>query len=429
MKSRFSLAPILLLLLLLATAPAPAAGIVSGTTGAGGSGSGSGGTSGGNVAGDFQVWEDFETAAPTTMAGLLARRQNAPLSIPDRQPQSKYPWYGTSGNLIVSGLNASNVTTVANGEWSFDVMKAIGLPDTGGGGGSPVAYHLYASNTFAGSVGLGWSRIHGTFMYTNSGAPNGAQLNAAMILGPANCMFSPGVGQEASPQNDFIHIQFTYDSCSAARGASGTDYMIREVFPSILAAGVEYDVDVQCVSNTCFMKVGPYCYSGTHSNLSLWSGPLAGVIADWELFGGTSNTIKFVWKSIGAGYAQEWAYALAQGNKAVGTNFQSAGRVVYKPTLTTNTYLLGQNDGIVINGLATSLTTLVTNKLPYLTTSPAATITIADGTTTAAGSNIWILTIDGTKINNATTATNIAVNNGSYTFVATPTGWQIVAKQ
>jgi hypothetical protein len=425
LKSRLAAAAVALLLFLLSLAPAPAP-IVSGTTGSGGSGNA--GSGAGAVGGQFQIWEDFETPSPITMAGLLARRQNSPLSIPDRQPQSKFVWYGTSGNILVSGFNGSNVSTIANGEWSFDVNKAPGFFDSFfGGGGQNLGYHLYASNTVAGGVGLGWSRIHGTFMYTNSGAGNGAELNTTMILGPANCMFSPGAGQEATPQNDFLHIQFDLFGCSVARATSG-DYLIRETYPSILAAGVEYDVDFQAVSNSCLLKVGPYIYSGTHSNLSLWSGPLNGVIADWEVFGSPSNQQKHVWKNIGAGFAENWFYALAQGNKAVGTNFQTSARVVYKPTLTTNTYLLNQNDGIVINGSPGTSTTLVTNKLPYLTTTPAATITISDGTTTAAGSNIWILTIDGTKISNGTTQTNIAANNGALTFVATPTGWQIISK-
>jgi hypothetical protein len=66
--------------------------------------------------------------------------------------------------------------------------------------------------------------------------------------------------------------------------------------------------------------------------------------------------------------------------------------------------------------------------LPSCTQVVGRELTFFDPGSTAAGSNIWLLTVSSQKINNGPVLTNISANNGCIKLISHTAGWTIATK-
>jgi hypothetical protein len=347
------------------------------------------------------VWDNF-SGPDTDFVGFGQRKLNR---IPDGQP---YPWY-----WVDSGDGASNNISMQSGSWGW----TFGTPSMGACTGHGA--HIVVSNTTA---GMAWTRIGGVVHYTNTGNLNGCLSASPMLLAAG----------AASPEGfyNFLHIVVAHDS--AVLQYNVREDILRFNFPTALEPGVKYPVECQVISNTAILTVGGWTFSGTHSNL--WMFGSTNRLASWEVYGASDNRIVFRWDAIWAGYADTALLALASRGRTLETNLTLATASTYKPTLINNFITNTITDQLVGIGLGVTETgTAITNYLfspdgQWGTMGFGRQIMIYDAALTAAGTNIWIVCPPGLTINGGLSETNISVNGGAYTFISTPTGWNIVGK-
>lgn len=326
-----------------------------------------------------------------------------------------YTWH-----FFGSSDDSTNRVGVQGGSLGWLANNApFGTPGDGGHGG-----HLMCSNNFANHF---WVSAGGLVYWTNSNILNG-QVSSTPLLFLVD-------GAPSIPAMTFLHVTFDNGFAHLERGINGGggETLLNETYPVYnLQAGVRYPINVTVVTNTILYQIGNNFWTITHSNMAAFAGNARAV--SWEIIGGSDYNLVFRWDAIWASTQVDPAVGLLLGQNRVTTNGMLATATVYKPTMTTNTYLNGPNDGVIgINGATATSTLWMTNKLFQCpntdgTFCAGRTVTVYDATGNAsATTNLWI-TAEGQKINNGPDRTNIVNAFGSLTFMSTETGWQVVSK-
>ena len=211
------------------------------------------------------------------------------------------------------------------------------------------------------------------------------------------------------------HIQI--DSVKITRNDYSVVYLQETWSDTIDTNWTRIPFEMTVISNSVIVQVGARTYTTTITNL-----PPVMPICMWEIFGAGTTDRGYHAESVWAGFARPEHYALAAGASALLSNNVPALRII-SPTLTTNTYLCRSDDRVVAMPASAGSGLARTNKLWIHNNEPGRQVTVYDANGTASGSNIWVMTLDGTTINGSSSPVQINNDYGTVTFLSIPTGW------
>jgi hypothetical protein len=178
--------------------------------------------------------------------------------------------------------------------------------------------------------------------------------------------------------------------------------------------------EMSCFSNSVVHQVNGYVESVFHTNMAILVNQ---PVIMWQISGSGTSAPNAEIDAIWWGYADPALEFLANKTKLIGDSMTELARIT-RPTLTTGTYTNSISDTHI--GIPNG--SVRTNKLAAIGGHFGREVTIYDDGHSAAGTNIWIVPIDGGTINGGPPLTNIAANGGSITFISSPTGYRIKSR-